>query len=298
MSRHVFTCDADRQRLDLVVASGVAGLSRRRARTLIERGSVSVDGVRIRTLGRLIKKGATVLVADDPLPAGADRDVDIAVLFQDEDGVFVVDKPAGLATEPTRQAATSVTDRFARKGLRLAAVNRLDVDTSGVLVLATTPPAAADWGEVFRDGAVERLYLGLVDGVVAEDSGVIDINLVAPDKTGRARADATHPAGKKAVTAYQVVGRAQKATLLLLRPTTGRTHQLRVHLAWLGHPLVGDKRYSAAPTTTKHLGLHALALSATVRRVSHHFVAPVPATLLSVLEEHGLAAAALEAPTR
>jgi hypothetical protein len=62
--------------------------------------------------------------------------------------------------------------------------------------------------------------------------------------------------------------------------------------------LVGDKRYSAAPTTTKHLGLHALALSATVRRVAHHFVAPVPATWLSVLEEHGLATAALEAPTR
>jgi 23S rRNA pseudouridine1911/1915/1917 synthase len=294
MSRYAFATDRDAVRLDQAIPAGVPGISRRRARDLIERGSVSVDGVRVRTCGRIVKAGAAIVVEDGALPV-VHGDVD--ELYRDDD-IIVVDKPAGLATEPTRQASLSVADTLRKRGLVTAAVNRLDVDTSGVLVLARGPEGAAVWGRVFADGSVERLYIGLVRGVIDDDEGVIDAHLVPPDRSGRsAVVPASDRCGKRAVTRWQVIGRGDGATLVALRPETGRTHQLRVHLAYIGHPLVGDHRYGPS-TTAPHLGLHARALRAVVRERPHFFLAPMPPVVVAMCADVGLAAAIAEAPTR
>ena len=113
MSRHAFAVQGDGMRLDQAIPAGVTTISRRRARDLIERGSVSVDGVRVRTCGRIVKAGAAIVVEDGALPA-VHGDVD--ELYRDED-IIVVDKPAGLATEPTRQASLSVADTLRKRGL-------------------------------------------------------------------------------------------------------------------------------------------------------------------------------------
>jgi 23S rRNA-/tRNA-specific pseudouridylate synthase len=178
-----------------------------------------------------------------------------------------------------------------------AAVHRLDVDTSGVLVLARGPLAAAAWGRVFADGDVRRFYLGIVRGVVEQDAGVIDAHLVPPDRSGRsAVVDASDRFGKRAITGWEVLGRGRDATLVGLRPQTGRTHQLRVHLAFLGHPLVGDRRYGP-PTTAPHLGLHARALHAVVDGAGFSFVAPIPPVLLQLADDVGLRAVLERAPS-
>jgi 23S rRNA pseudouridine1911/1915/1917 synthase len=294
MSRHAFAVDSAGLRLDQAVSGGVPAISRRRARVLIERGSVSVDGVRVRTCGRVVKVGAAVVVEDGDLPTASGEVVE---LYRDE-SIVVVDKPAGLASEPTRQASLSVADTLRKRGVVTAAVHRLDVDTSGVLVLARGPLAAAAWGRVFADGDVRRFYLGLVRGVVEQDAGVIDAHLVPPDRSGRsAVVDASDRFGKRAVTAWEVLGRGDGATLVALRPQTGRTHQLRVHLAFLGHPLVGDRRYGP-PTTAPHLGLHARALHAVVDEASFSFVAPIPPVLLQMSDRVGLRAVFEGAPSQ
>jgi RluA family pseudouridine synthase len=282
MSRHAFSADDHGDnRLDQAIARGVPGLSRRRARALIAQGSVFVDGARVRVAGRLLKRGARVEVVDDE---GIVAAPDVAVLF-DGEGIVVVDKPAGLASEPTRQAATSVTDLFARQGRALTAVHRLDVDTTGVLLLAESKEAAAAWSKLFHDQAVERGYLAVVSGVVVADQQLIDAPLLPPHKTGLARVSAQ---GKAAQTKIVVKKRGAAATLLDVTPLTGRTHQIRAHLAHVGHPLRGDRRYGGDPTQP-HLGLHAASLQAVVDGAPRAFTAPPPPAFHELLRRSGLA---------
>ncbi len=280
MSVHVFVVAAGGARLDQVLAASVPGLSRRRARLLIERGSVSVDGRCVRNMGRGLRPGATISVEDDdlPPPLTTGQNAAVPLLFESPD-VLVANKPAGVATEPTRQSNESLTTSLRPRYGAVHAVNRLDVDTSGVVVVARHAAAAAAWGEVFASGAVDRGYIGVVDGVVKDDAGLIDAALLRPDRTGRARVvGADDPAGKASQTRYRVLGRSSSTTVLALQPLTGRTHQLRVHLAHLGHPLVGDRRYGT-PTTTSHLGLHAASLRTRVGGVAYDFQAPLPDAL-------------------
>lgn len=280
MSRHVFQGDDHPDnRLDQAIARGVSGLSRRRARALIAQGSVFVDGARVRVAGRVVKRGARVEVVDDEGIAAATA---VPVLF-DEGGVVVVDKPAGLASEPTKQASTSVTDWFQQQGRALAAVHRLDVDTTGVLVLAEAA-VVAPWSKVFHDQTVKRGYVAIVDGVVKDDEGLIDAPLLPPHKTGLARISAA--AGKAAQTKWKVKKRGEKATLLDVEPLTGRTHQIRAHLQHIGHVLVGDRRYGSG--TAPHLGLHAATLQATVDGKDFSFTAPLPPAFLQTLQQLGL----------
>jgi 23S rRNA pseudouridine1911/1915/1917 synthase len=240
-------------RLDQAIAASLADVSRGRARRLIDAGSAFVEGRRCRIASRIVRAGerVRVVVAETP---GA---VTLRVLYEDDD-VIVVDKPSGMATAPTRQAAAGTVHEALRGDLRrrgggearLWVVHRLDAATSGVVAFARNAAAARALSRAFQEQLVEKRYVALVSGGPERDEGRIDSPIEVLG--GRARVSER---GKAASTSWRVRTRGEHDTLLELEPRTGRMHQLRVHLAALGHPVVGDRLYGGGAAS--RLMLHA-----------------------------------------
>ncbi|HLN15321.1 MAG TPA: RluA family pseudouridine synthase [Acidimicrobiales bacterium] len=250
----------DGVRVDRAVAL-LAGVSRATAAELVERGAVELDGRPVTTRSAPLRAGASLSVA---LPETAEQiveaepDVVVPVVAEDED-VIVVDKPPGLVVHPGagRERGTLVAGLLARypelselpaAGLgdpaRPGIVHRLDRGTSGLLVVARSARAYRSLTEQLAARQVHRRYLALVAGIVADERGVVDAPL------GRSTRQPTKMAvvagGREARTAYRVLGRDEgppPVSLLSLELETGRTHQIRVHLSAIGHPVVGDDLY-------------------------------------------------------
>ena len=174
----------------------------------------------------------------------------------------MVDKPAGLLSVPGRgpDKRDSVQTRLAEQFPAVYPAHRLDMATSGVLLFALRRAAERELHRQFRERLTEKRYVARVAGHVADDEGTIDLPLIAVTTVGRSRVD---PAGKPSITHYRVLERSPgPSTLLELRPLTGRSHQLRVHLQAIGHPILGDPFYApghAAAEATRLL-LHAAEL--------------------------------------
>lgn len=192
------------------------------------------------------------------------------IVFADAD-LVVVDKPAGIPSVPARTPLDppAVAERLAEQFGPIEAVHRLDRDTSGLLVLARTSIARAALGRSFERGEVAKRYLAVVTGRPPADEGELHLPLAAdPDRPPRQRVDLV--LGKRAATRWRLVAApadgANSISLLTITPLTGRSHQIRVHLAWLGCPIVGDRLYAArpcaaaAPPPEVSLALHAAGL--------------------------------------
>ena len=244
------------ERLDVVLAKHV-DRSRTACAAMIRRGLVRVDG-RVAKAARSVAAGEHV-VAEVPAPvkpSAAPEEIPIAIVYEDRD-LVVVDKPAGMATHPAPGSTrgTLVNALLAKLGplpsingvLRPGIVHRLDKQTSGLLVVAKSDRAMRGLSEAIAARAVKRGYDAIVWGVPASRSGTIDAP-IARDAAVRTRF-AVRPQGRRAVTHYRVrerLGARDVTTALLdLRLETGRTHQIRVHCAAIGHPIVGDPTYGA-----------------------------------------------------
>jgi 23S rRNA pseudouridine955/2504/2580 synthase len=246
-------------RLDRWFKLHYPGLGFGHLQKLIRSGQVRVDGARVETSARLAAGQAVrvpPLAASDTRPAkpmslrkASDRDVLSAAILHEDSEVIVFNKPYGLAvqggsglTRHVDQMLEAFTDRHGRKP-RL--VHRLDRDTSGVLVVARTRTAAAFLGEAFKARETLKLYFALVAGVPRPQNGRISTFLARDESAERMRVAKHGESGADhAVTLYGLADKAgQKIAFLVMRPITGRTHQLRAHAAFINHPIIGDPKY-------------------------------------------------------
>lgn len=190
----------------------------------------------------------------------------LSVLHADDD-LLVVDKPSGLLSVPGKAAehADCVEARAQQRFAQARIVHRLDMDTSGVMVLAMNPAALRHLGLQFERRKTRKTYIAEIWGRLAEDTGEVDLPLIC-DWPNRPKQMVCHETGRPALTRWQVLERKDNRTRVRLFPHTGRSHQLRVHMLALGHPILGDRFYAegAALAASGRLALHAESL------VLHH----------------------------
>jgi 23S rRNA pseudouridine1911/1915/1917 synthase len=245
-------------RLDVVTTEQL-GVPRADVQRAIVLGRVLVDGQPREKSFRLA--GGERIVADLASPGELEPDPrPLTVLYEDE-YLMVVSKPAGVPSHPTqsRRTGTLVNILLARRTPlstaggedRRGIVHRLDAGTSGLMVVAKEDQAHAALAGMFRKHAIERRYLALVRGTVKPDHFLVEAPL---DRRG-ARIRVDRVTGKQAATEIEVKERLARATLVEARPKTGRTHQIRVHLASVGHPILGDRAYGGGGEEARRLGL-------------------------------------------
>jgi len=257
-------------RLDLRVAR-MHSLSRRKAQEYIETGRVDVDDAPCREPGRAVGEDSRIAL-DVNRPAVGSVRTKLSILHEDAD-LVIADKPAGLLTLATeaREKDTLLSRVNAylqfryRKRPYVGVVHRLDKDTSGAVVFARSREILHGLQELFRRHDVEREYVALVEGRVEKDAGTIGLEVVR-DRGDRRRGTARPgEKGTRAVTHYRVLQRFPGATAVALSLETGRTHQIRIHLAAIGHPVIGDavyrpKHFSPPTIEARRQMLHARTL--------------------------------------
>jgi 23S rRNA pseudouridine1911/1915/1917 synthase len=298
-------------RLDRALAAAVPTLSRERLKSLIRSGAVETDGAAVRDPALKVKGDEELRVAV-PEPSAAHnqpQDIPLAIAFEDEH-LLVLDKPAGLVVHPAAgnldgtlvnallhhcAGELSGIGGVARPGI----VHRIDKDTSGLLVVAKTDVAHEGLARQFAAHSVDRRYLAIVSGVPKASGGSVDAPLARSAANRKKIAIVEGHRGKRAVTHWRRLQLLRDAALVECRLETGRTHQVRVHMASIGHPLLGDPVYGRSGKThgklLKDLGFQRQALHAaelgfthpvTKRRLS--FSSPMPADMQELFDALGV----------
>lgn len=272
-------------RLDRALAAAVPTLSRERLKTLIRTGAVEVSGRPLRDPATKVQGEESVRVAvPEPEPAHNEpQDIPLNIIFEDEH-LLVVDKPAGLVVHPAAgnfdgtlvnallhhcAGKLSGIGGVARPGI----VHRIDKDTSGLLVVAKTDVAHEGLAKQFAAHSIDRRYLAIVTRVPRASEGKVDAPLARSATNRKKIAIVEGSRGKRAVTYWKRLNLLRDAALVECRLETGRTHQVRVHMASIGHPLVGDPVYGRSGKThgklLKELGFHRQALHAAELGFTH-----------------------------
>ncbi len=262
------TCGAAPERLDRLLAGAADGLSRTRIKALIEAGLANVDGHVVSDPSAMVRPGQTAYVGV-PAPAPAEPQaeaIELSILHEDAD-LIVIDKPAGLVVHPAagHETGTLVNALIAHCGASLSGiggvrrpgiVHRLDKDTSGVMVVAKNDHAhqhlSAQFADHGRTGPLERAYTAIAWGTFDRPRGTIRTGIDRSTKNREKMAVVPEGRGRLAITHYTVeetFGREMVASLVTCRLQTGRTHQIRVHLAHAGHPILGDDVYGSGYRT-------------------------------------------------
>jgi 23S rRNA pseudouridine1911/1915/1917 synthase len=298
-------------RLDRALALAVPTLSRERLKALIRSGAVETGGQVVRDPATRVRGNESLSVAvPEPQPAhNVPQDIPLKVVFEDEH-LLVVDKPAGLVVHPAAgnldgtlvnallhhcAGNLSGIGGVARPGI----VHRIDKDTSGLLVVAKTDVAHEGLAKQFAAHSIDRRYLALVSGVPKASHGTVDAPLARSATNRKKIAIVEGQRGKRAVTHWKRLQVLRDAALVECRLETGRTHQVRVHMASIGHPLLGDPVYGGSGKThgklLREFGFHRQALHATelgfvhpVTRSRLSFSSPMPADMQELFNALGV----------
>jgi 23S rRNA pseudouridine1911/1915/1917 synthase len=284
------------KRIDVFLAGEAEDYTRSHIQKLVGNGFVSVNGVTVRASYK-VKQGDLIRL-EIPEPEGMEskaEKIPLDIYYEDND-LIVLNKPRGMVVHPAvgNYSGTVVNallyhchDLSGINGvLRPGIVHRLDKDTSGLIMVAKNDAAHVNLAQQLKDRQITRIYLALVHGKVKEVSGVIDAP-IGRDPKNRQKMAVVHKNSKNAITNYRVLTHYTGYTYLQLKLETGRTHQIRVHLSFIGHPVVGDLKYGPS---RPHFNLEGQFLHAAVLGFSHprtgvhlEFEAPLPNELEEVL---------------
>ena len=303
MRRLEFLVDSNHQtiRLDVFLSENQTEFSRSHLKRLIELGHASVNGSQAQAKYRIKTGDRIVLIIYPPSKSGIDAEsIPLKIIYEDE-AMLVVDKPAGMVVHPAPGHAKGTlvnallnhcSDLSGIGGVeRPGIVHRLDKDTSGIVLIAKNEIAHRSLASQFKNRKVKKTYLALVRGVVKSASGIIETS-IGRHKTNRKKMTATINQGRQAETRYKVLETLGHFSYLQLFPKTGRTHQIRVHLASIHHPVLGDKLYGGI-ITGSYLKMSRQALHAHRIEINHPvseqplvFEAPIPPDINNYLAEY------------
>lgn len=276
-------------RLDTYVSRKIPSVSRSFIQKLEEQGRVLVNSNKARTSYK-IHQGDVIEVDFDETTLEDTPTIEMEVLYEDDD-CLVVNKPAGLLTHskgaynPEATVATFIHDKLVDlDGERAGIVHRLDRATSGVMITAKNPDALAWLQKQFSQRKVKKTYFAIVEGHLNPEQAVIDMPIERHPRTPKIFR--TSVSGKQATTEYKVVKTSPNYSLVELRPKTGRTHQLRVHMSHFGHPILGDSFYKGK--LSNRLYLHANKLELTLpNRIRKVFEVQIPSEFNDILLNDG-----------
>ena len=287
------------KRIDAFLAEVMEGKTRSAVQKLIEQGAVSLNG---KPAGKNVKvKKNDKIEVELPEPKELDvqpEDIPLPILYEDDD-LLVVNKPRGMVVHPAagNESGTMVNALLYHCKGRLSSINgvirpgivhRIDKDTSGLLLVAKNDVAHASLAEQIKEHSCERVYHAIVYGNVKEDEGTIE-TMIDRHKTDRKKMAVVNIGGRWAVTHFKVLERFNGFSYLECRLETGRTHQIRVHMAYLGHPVAGDPVYGPKKVITSLNGqcLHAKAIAFTHPKTGErkHFDSELPEYFAAYLQK-------------
>lgn len=287
-------------RLDAFLAENCEGVTRSQIKSQIEKGRVLVGGELCTKAGYALKVGDKIecnFVFEEPLENLEPEDIPLDIVYEDED-IAVVNKPRGMVVHPAdgnweHTLANAILFHFGKASdvngaIRPGIVHRIDKDTTGLLVIAKNNESHIDLAAQIEKHTARRTYVALCEGVFGEDQGRVE-TLIGRDKKDRKKMAVVETGGKRAVTNFRVLERFDGYTLVEFVLETGRTHQIRVHSKFLGHPIVGDEVYGFRK---QKFGLDGQLLHAQKLELVHprthkkmEFFAPIPADFEAVLKK-------------